>query len=181
MSSGALAHRYAQAIYQAAAEAGQTNQTYEQLTDFAELLAENQLLNQLFLGKSIVSSQKKQLIAEIFAAEQISLVKNLLYVLIDKGREALFPEIAPLFYSYQQQAAGRTDAQLISAAPLNAEQTQALAAALGKSLQQQVSFSTHIDKSLIAGCKIMIGDEVIDGSVRHQLDTLRRHLATSRV
>ncbi|MCR4962605.1 MAG: ATP synthase F1 subunit delta [Firmicutes bacterium] len=173
----ASAHRYAKAVYEAAEEIGKTEETYAQLAEFMALLEENEDLRLAFTGKSIVAGVKKAIVNDIFAGQEPHLAQNLLLVLIDKNRENIFPSVVDLYRQYQQQASGWQEADLFSACPLTKEQTEALAAALQRSLGKKIQFTTHIDESLIAGCKIIIDDVVIDGSVAHQLQTLRQQLA----
>ncbi|MEG1537492.1 MAG: ATP synthase F1 subunit delta, partial [Clostridiales bacterium] len=126
MISAVVAHRYAQAIYQAGVDAGQTEQVYTQLQFFAALLEQNVRLRELIMGKSLAAAQKKELIATIFANEKLPLVKHLLFILVDKGRETLLPDIIALYHQYQEQAAGRVEAQLVSVRPLTQAQISAV-------------------------------------------------------
>ncbi len=173
----AIAHRYAKAIYAAAAEIDKTEETYQQLSDFVSLIDENEDLRQAFMGKSIVAGVKKAIVNDIFSGQTPQLAQNLIFVLIDKNRENILPSVVSLYRLYQRQALGWQDAELFSASPLTQDQTKALAASLKQSLGKQIQFTTHIDESLIAGCKVIIDDVVIDGSVSHQLQTLRQQLA----
>lgn len=177
MISTTIADRYARAFYAVAKEQSQTIEAYRQLRAVADCIDNNEQLATLIMGKSIVAKQKKELMEKVFAGELLPFVLNFLYVLLDKGREKHLPDIISLCHDYIEEDAGRIGAELISAKPLDITQEQALSFALGKALGKQVVFSTGIDKDLIAGCVIKVGDEIIDGSIKSQLQMLKKELS----
>ena len=106
-------------------------------------------------------------------------VKNLLRTMAENGRLGALPLVSEQFDRMRDQAEGLADVEVVSAYAVNATQKKTLAAALEKRLGKQVKLSTRIDKSLIGGLLIRIGDEVIDASVSGGLKQLANELQHS--
>lgn len=71
---------------------------------------------------------------------------------------------------------GREVAYVVSAAPLNDTQKQALADKLERIYGRAMSIHLEIDESLLGGMVIRVGDEVIDGSTSGKLERMRSNL-----
>lgn len=97
-------------------------------------------------------------------------------LLVDNDKLALMPEVAEVYNELQAEAGGAVQAKLIAAYPVNAKFEQAIAAAMQKRLNREVTFTTDIDKSLLGGVIIRAGDMVIDASVRGQIEALAADL-----
>ncbi|MGW9114747.1 F0F1 ATP synthase subunit delta [Microbacterium sp. NPDC055683] len=72
---------------------------------------------------------------------------------------------------------GRTVATVYTKAPLTAEQSQRLAASLGRIYGGGVSLNPVIDPAVVGGIRIQVADDVIDGSISSRLADLRQRLA----
>lgn len=102
--------------------------------------------------------------------------KNFLSLLAANKRLQVLPEIAIIFNKLRADKERTIDVDVLSIAPLSAEQQQRLTAALKKRLQREVALHCHIDENLIGGAVIRAGDFVIDGSVRGKLNRLSSEL-----
>jgi len=74
---------------------------------------------------------------------------------------------------------GRRIADVRAAKPLDDEQRDRLAAALGAMAGRPVEVRVVVDPQVIGGLHVSIGDTVIDGTVRHRLDQLGESLGGS--
>jgi F-type H+-transporting ATPase subunit delta len=97
-------------------------------------------------------------------------------VLIEADRIGLLPEIRTLFQALKDQADGVARAQIISAFPLDDAQLGALRKGLERRFGKKVETSVSIDSSLIGGAKIVVGDTVIDATVRGELQAMANQL-----
>ncbi len=104
-------------------------------------------------------------------------VQNLLRVLIDNGRVAVLPEVRELFEARKNEREGVVDAEIASAFPLDAAQTAELVKELEARFKRKVQPQVSVDKELIGGVWVAVGDEVIDGSVRGKLAAMAAALA----
>jgi F-type H+-transporting ATPase subunit delta len=98
--------------------------------------------------------------------------RNLVQVLVRNGRLELVPHIRGLYEELKREHEGVLEAKIISALPIGDEQVQPLVAALQKKYGRKVSTQVEIDPELIGGARIIVGDKVIDATVRGRLDAM---------
>lgn len=127
---------------------------------------------------AIGRSQLADVLIEACGAGLSQAAKNLLRLLAEYNRLKLAPAIAVQFEALRAEAERRLDVEITSAAPVDAAQQKALAAAIGQRLAREVDVAWKTDPSLIAGAVVRAGDLVIDGSVSGELAQLRQALAT---
>ena len=102
-------------------------------------------------------------------------MKNFLTLLGDNGRLTLLPQIHALFEEMKHRREGVIEAEIISAFPMEDLQLGTLVGHLESKYKRKIQPHLSVDKELIGGVKIVIGDEVIDASVRGKL----QHMATA--
>lgn len=102
---------------------------------------------------------------------------NFFRVLAENRRLALLPEIAAAFEALRAEAERAVEATVVSAAPIADAARKALAQALSKRLEREVTLKCETDPRLLGGAVIRAGDLVIDGSVRGKLERLSLALA----
>ena len=102
-------------------------------------------------------------------------MKNFLTLLGDNGRLTLLPQIQTRFEEMKHQREGVLEAEIISAFPMEDLQLGTLVGHLETKYKRKIQPHLSVDKELIGGVKIVIGDEVIDASVRGKL----QHMATA--
>ena len=96
--------------------------------------------------------------------------RNFVRVLIANGRLALLPEIYAQFAALKNEREGVVEAEIRSAFPLDNAQVNGLVADISRRFKRRVQPRVTVDKDLIGGARITVGDEVIDGSVRGKLE-----------
>ena len=92
--------------------------------------------------------------------------KNFLRLVIANGRLSALPEIASQFRSLKNAASGTTDAVVFSAFPMDAQALQDISAVLEKRFGRKLGVKVELDPSLIGGIRAVVGDEVLDTSVK---------------
>ena len=103
--------------------------------------------------------------------------RNLVQVLVRNGRLELTPHIRALYEELKREHEGVLEAKIISALPIGDEQVHLLVAALEKKYGRKVSTQVEIDPELIGGARIVVGDKVIDATVRGRLDAMAAALS----
>jgi len=104
--------------------------------------------------------------------------KNFLDMLLTNGRIELLPEIGAQFAQLKNSAEGAADADIISAFELSAAQVSELVATLEKKFSRKLNPNVTVDPSLIGGVRVVVGDEVLDTSVRAKLQSMRTALTS---
>jgi len=121
-------------------------------------------------------------VAEAFASMIKSSVsaeaKNFIAMLIENGRISLLPLIASQFAELKNAQEGAADAHVTSAFDMSSEQVSKLVATLEKKFGRKLNPTVTVDPSLIGGVRVVVGDEVLDTSVRAKLQQMNVALAS---
>lgn len=103
--------------------------------------------------------------------------QNLIKVLVEYDRMSILPAIADAFEELKAQDEGVLDAQIIAAAKPSAAEIKNLVKRLESKFAKKIEASVSVDPALIGGMKIIVGDTVIDASVKGQLQNLAYSLS----
>jgi F-type H+-transporting ATPase subunit delta len=103
--------------------------------------------------------------------------RNLVQVLIQNGRLDLISEIRTVYEDLKREHLGVVEAKIISAMPVEDEQVRQLLASLERKYGRKVNAQVEVDPELIGGARIVVGDKVIDATVRGRLDAMAAALA----
>ncbi len=102
--------------------------------------------------------------------------RNFVRVLIEADRIGLLPEIRTLFEALKDESDGVARAQIISAFPIDDTQLASLRKGLERRFARKIEATVSVDRALIGGAKIIVGDTVIDGSVQSELQAMANQL-----
>jgi F-type H+-transporting ATPase subunit delta len=176
----AISTRYAKALADAVlAPASHTEpaQALTELRAFEQMVDSSPELRNVLLSPAVPTVRKRAVIARLAPAVPLSpLVRNFLFVVIDRRRGGLLGEMAAAFESALDERTGIVRVEVRSAVPLDASQQAALGQELSKIANKQVRCEFFVDPTLIGGVVARMGSTLYDGSVRTQLDTLRERL-----
>jgi F-type H+-transporting ATPase subunit delta len=166
---------YAKALYEAASEAGRTEQIRRDPGEFVRAAASSAELRHLLVTDEISNPKKKEILLELTEGGE-DMVRNLLRLLVDKSRESEVSAIYRAFVGLVEEAQGLVHVEVVSAVQLPAEIQETLRAKIAASLGKTIELKLSVDKELLGGLKLRIGDKVADASVRHRLERLRESL-----
>jgi F-type H+-transporting ATPase subunit delta len=171
-----IARPYAEALFRVA-KGGDLNAWSRLVDEMAQVAAHPEV-------KALAQNPKAsdQQIADLFKAALKSPVngeaKNFIDMLVQNGRLTLLPEIAEQFHALKNAQEGAADAEISSAFELTDAQLKDVLATLEKKFGRKLNPSVSIDKSLIGGVRVVVGDEVLDSSVRAKLQQMHVALAS---
>jgi len=180
MPVSAAASRYSNALADVVTAAGSAlapQDALGELRSFEGALESAELRNAL-ITPAVPPARKRAVIgrvADILGLSRIT--RNFLFVLIDHRRIAEFSDVVNAFEQILDERLGFARAQVASARELTGEQRAALTAALEKASDKRLRAQFAVDASLIGGVVARIGSTVYDGSVRGQLQALKRRLS----
>lgn len=166
-----IARPYAEALFQVARK-GDLKVWIEQVAALS-LVAQDAQLRQFADDPKV---QPEQVFDVIAAATQLSLlpgVGNFLRTLIDNGRLSALPEVAAQFHALVNAEGGVADAEIQSAYPIEPAQLADIVATLEKRFGRKLSASVTLDPELIGGVRVVVGDEVLDTSVKARLEKMK--------
>jgi F-type H+-transporting ATPase subunit delta len=98
--------------------------------------------------------------------------KNFINMLVENGRVTLLPEIGAQFHVLKNAQEGAADAEIVSAFAISDAQLKELVATLEKKFGRKLTPSVTVDPALIGGVRVVVGDEVLDTSVRAKLQQM---------
>ena len=124
---------------------------------------------------------KRRIINLAFSGKVGRPVLGLLNVLVEKRREALFDEIIVQFDTMLDTHSGRIQVQVTSARKLDDDLAAVLKSTIEQRTSKTVVLHEKVDPEVIGGLRINIGDRVLDGTVRRNLQDLRRTLAATQI
>ncbi|HET9346629.1 MAG TPA: ATP synthase F1 subunit delta [Candidatus Limnocylindrales bacterium] len=167
--------RYADAAFEIGLRDGTVEIWRRELDAAAASVADHQLVE--VLGNPATPLDQRLEAAKGVFATFSQPVRNLLLLLVRRGRIEQLPRVAAEFARLDDERNGLTHATATSAAPLGPEEVRAIAGRLEDLTGGQVALETDVDPSLLGGVVVRIGDRLIDGSVRGRLERLRGRLA----
>ena len=99
--------------------------------------------------------------------------RNFITMLVENGRLTLLPEIDVQFQVLKNAQEGAADAAIVSAYELTPVQVSELITTLEKKFGRKLNPLVTVDPSLIGGVRVVVGDEVLDTSVRAKLQQMQ--------
>jgi F-type H+-transporting ATPase subunit delta len=178
MSGGAVAERYARAIFELGVEAGQVVALSEQIRSFADTYAASRELQAVLDNPMIESEKRRAILADIAGRVGLNGIGlNAIRLLADRNRLGSLPEIARRLASLADEKAGVVRAVVTSAGPLPESFYERLMK-LESATSRKVAIDRQQDPSLIGGVVTRIGDNTIDGSVKGRLAEIQRQLSS---
>jgi len=170
-----IARPYAEAVFKVADGEGELA-AWADVLDRLAAVAANPAIGQVLGDPNVTPGQLYGVIAG-GAGELSAAAQNLVRVLIENGRVGVLPGVRDLFVELKHEREGVVDAAIATAFPLEDAQLAALVGDLEARFKRKVKPSVAVDEDLIGGVKVVVGDEVIDGSVRGKLAAMAAALA----
>ncbi|MCX4239568.1 ATP synthase F1 subunit delta [Paraliomyxa miuraensis] len=184
MIPGSLARRYARALIGLADSAAQRDKLAKDLDAFADVCRSQDSYGMVVL--TVLSSDRYSLadrkklvdsfLRRLSPGGADPILGKFLHYVLDRGRMEGVPDIARAYRRMADEAAGRVNAEITSAAPLTPDAVSKITAALERATGKKVIATTAVDPELIGGVIAKVGSTVVDGSVRSALGQLRSSL-----
>ena len=165
-----IARPYAEALYKASA--GDLAAVSAWVDELAAIAGNVQLL-QYADSPKVSSAQVFDLITGVAKSVLGDHAKNFLRTVIDNGRLGALPEIAAQFRALKNAQSGSSDAVVFSAFPIDQAALADVAATLEKRFARKLNVSVELQPDLIGGIRVVVGDEVLDTSVKARLEQMK--------
>ena len=165
-----IARPYAEALFKAAS--GDLNGTSQWLDALAAVAGNEQLL-QFADNPKVTHQQVFDVVTDVAKVQLPPAAINFLRAVIENGRLAALPEIATQFRALKNAQSGSSDAVVYSAFPIAASSLGDVSSALEKRFGRKLNVTVQEDPSLIGGIRVVVGDEVLDTSVKARLEQMK--------
>jgi F-type H+-transporting ATPase subunit delta len=166
-----IARPYAEALFQVAKS--QDLAAWGQQLDALAQVAQDADLRQF---ADHPKAEVQQVVAVMTAAAKQTLaagVANFLQTVVENGRLAALPEIVAQYHVLANAASGVSDAHIYSAYEISGEQLADLKVTLEKRFGRKLEAHVHLEPGLIGGVRVVVGDEVLDTSVKARLERMK--------
>ena len=173
MIKSQVGRRYSKAIFEIAEEKNQVKEIYEMLNSAMVLYRTDKEFKNFMLNPLIDNEQKKSVLNEIFGKDNSENLNILLYIL-DKGRINCIKYIVAEYLKIYYRKNRILDVKATFTKELTDEQKKKLIDKLSQKTGKEINLEIKIDKNILGGGIIKIGDKIIDGSIRRELDNWRK-------
>jgi F-type H+-transporting ATPase subunit delta len=170
-----IARPYAEAAFRLADAQGKLADWSASLANLAAVAADERV--RAAIGDpNIPAAKVAGLIIGILSGKLSGEIENLVRLLAENGRLDVLAEIRSQYEALKNEREGVVEAEITTAFEMDQAQLADLVSRLEKKTGRKVRARVSVDKALIGGVKIAIGDQVIDGSARAQLGALENAL-----
>ena len=166
--------RYARALFELASEKGTVDDWLVQLDLAVQVLNDDEF--RALLNHAEVSLLRKREAVEAVLAEVDPMVQNLISLLVARGSVGVVGDVYDNYTRLVDIAKGRQRVELTSAVELDDNQIDKIKVFVEGLVKKEVVIHTSVDESILGGIVIQIGDQLLDGSTKTQLEGLRKQV-----
>lgn len=176
-----VSKRYALALFETGLELDRLKQFKDEINNVSNVLDMEPKIEMILTHPKISNDEKKELLDNLFEKHVSREMLNFLYVIIDKRRERYIKEINEYYNFLYNEEKNIVSATVVTAVPMAKNQEEKLKVILNNKLNKNVELNNVVDKSIIGGAMLKVDNKVIDGSVKGQLDSIKKSLKAMRV
>ena len=170
-----IARPYAEALFKTA---GSDLAATAAWLDELAAIASNVQLQQYAGNPSVTATQTFDVITGVAKAALPNAAKNFLKAVIENGRISVLPEIAGQFRVLKNARSGLSDATVFSAFAIDTAALADLLVTLEKRFEKKLNLKVELQPELIGGIRVVVGDEVLDTSVKARLEQMKAALVS---
>ncbi|MDP2646784.1 MAG: ATP synthase F1 subunit delta [Desulfobacterales bacterium] len=172
-----ISRRYAKALLLIGKDDGRAQVYGEELCKILELISKEKELQEAICNPLYdTASRKRVLQAVLSKLELFPVVNSFLLLLFDKGRFGLLNQINDFYELFLDEFNGVVRADLTSAFKLQPETVTRVKRELNRITGREVKLELSVDPALIGGIVTKIGDHILDGSIKTQLNNMKESL-----
>jgi F-type H+-transporting ATPase subunit delta len=169
-----ISRRYAKALLSIGQEEGRYEEYGKNLKEFADFCLANEEFYRIISSQIFSQEDRRKVLDAVLGKSGFTnTVQNFLRLLLDKGRIGATKEITDYYASLTDEISGIARADIITAKPLKKETLGRIEEVLTNLTAKKVKSFVKEDDSLIGGVVVKIGDLVLDGSVKAQIEGLK--------
>jgi len=176
-----VAKRYARAIFELAAEQNKLDTVFDQLKAFAEVMQKDTRLRYYFLSPQVGKQEKSASLDALLHNKVDKIVSNTLLLLIKNNRLESIEQIVFFLNRFNDRKHNRIQAVVTSAIALTEQNLQKLQTLLSESFHAQIILENVVKPDILGGFIIQVEGKIIDGSIIHQLNTMKQELMQTKV
>lgn len=172
MHEADIAKRYAEAVYGVAKEKDKVKEIYDMLNSLMELYINDLEFRNFMLHPLIENSEKKDFLGKIFTGtDDISM--DIIDYLVDKDRIEIIRYIVSEYLKLYYLENNEVEVTGIFSKELSEKQFELLKSKLEKKVGKKIILKIEVNKDIIGGGIVKMGDQIIDGSIKRQIENIK--------
>jgi ATP synthase F1 delta subunit len=171
-----IARVYSESLFEVAKEHGKLDRIRDELAQFADALEQNRDLAVFFFSPYFSTEEKEEGLKRAVEDADPTLV-NFLELLIEKHRMPVLFRVRRQFDALYDHEHKRLPVEVTSAVALDDTVVSALEQRVREQTGQNVQLASHVDPDILGGIVLRVGNSILDASIRHRLEQLRREVA----
>ncbi|MBI3398912.1 MAG: ATP synthase F1 subunit delta [Deltaproteobacteria bacterium] len=177
MKKGSVAKRYAKALIELGQEEKRFKEIGNELRDIAAVFAANPEFKRFALNPMYKLEERLGIVEKVATALGASdVVKRFLSLLVETRGIGIIEEICAAYSRMEDELAGRIEVKIESAVELNEGHINEIKRKLSKATKKEIILTLKKNPAHIGGLVFRIGNTILDGSIKTQLEKVREKL-----
>jgi F-type H+-transporting ATPase subunit delta len=180
MRETTIARNYAETLLELARRAGDLRGWGQAIDDVADAVQNNRTLRLFLESPRVSAAQKNRILGRAFEGQLPPVFVRYLQALVSHRRQMLLLQIAREYHDLVDQVEGRLHASVTVAEEPGDRDRRAISKELSRAYGKEVVPHFVVNRAILGGVVIRVGDTVLDGSLRRRLTTLRSRMLAQR-
>ena len=181
MANNSHVNKYAKALFNASVKNNSTRETYNGLCLISTIIKSIPEFNHILFPKNMSRLNKKNILFNILSSKKAhSLVIELLAILIDNDECQLFNDIANKYNYVMNLDSKELDMTITSNIEFSSDKLDSIKNEVSIKLNKHINIKSFVDKKLLGGMKLRIGNTIIDNSLSNKLVKLKNNLKNNQ-
>lgn len=176
-----VAKKYSTALFLSAGHRSLIDQAFSQFSDLKATMMKDASLLRFLSSPRVAEAEKLQVLRSVFGRLMEPLFLEFLFVLVRKRRAMYLIEVIDEFCLLVEIHRGISHATVTTALGLSAEEESRLISTLEIRTGKKIHLEKKVDPGIIGGMVVVIGDEVVDGSIKYELHQIEEQLGKIKV
>ncbi len=176
-----VASKYAQGLFLAAQDKNLIDQGYEQLADVRDIVEKDASLLNFLQAPQMLEDDKLRIVSTVFTGKIEQLFVEFLLLLVRKHRAGFLTEIIDEYSRLVEAERGIGRVTVITAIPITEDERSKLKDRLARKINLKIVLEEKVKPAILGGMIVITHNEIIDGSIRHALDSFNEQLRKVKV
>ena len=174
-----VSNRYAKALLELAVETNNLEDCYSDMNAILTVCQDSKEFYLLLKSPIIKTDKKITIIEEVFSNKLSELTNGFIKIITSKKREAILDSVAKSFISLYKEKKNIISAKLVTATEIDSDTREEVLDFIKKKGHKNVDLQEKIDKSIIGGAIINIGNKQIDASVSNKINEMKQNFSVN--
>jgi F-type H+-transporting ATPase subunit delta len=175
-----MATVYARSLLELAGDKNQAEPVGQELRGLRQVVEADPLFNDFFSDPSVGRDKRAKIVDDVLGSKLSPLMRNFIRVANEHNVLRHLSKISEVYDELLDELLGKIEVDVTVAQKLSPDQLENVRQRVSQAIKKDAVIHQYVDDSIIGGMVLKVGDQVIDGSVRAQLDTMRQRLLSAK-